>query len=217
MMTSRNNVADFIDRSAIQGVSDIRAHDDLEDFVRGAQSGDANSLAQLYDRFYDRIFRYVSFKIGNVSEAEDITEEVFLRLLKSISSFKFKGSPFSSWLFRIAHNLVVDYFRKNGRKQIQPLDDAVMIPDPFSPDLDHRLDVNLLMRQVNVAMEKLTDLQKEIITLRFVGQLSVRETAEAVGKNESAVKALQHAGIRNLRRGMNVAQACPKGLEGQVQ
>ena len=91
-----------------------------------------------------------------------------------------------------------------------------MVSDVFSSDLDHRLDVKLLMQQVSVAMEGLTDLQKEVITLRFVGELSVRETAEAVGKKENAVKALQHAGIKNLRRGMNVKQASSPGLGGHV-
>lgn len=209
-------MADFIGTSAIQGAIGTRTQDDLEDFVRGAQAGDTNSLAQIYTRFYDQIFRYVSFKIGNTSEAEDIAEEVFLRMLKSVATFKIKGPPFSSWLFRIAHNLVVDYFRRNGRKQIQPLDAAAMVSDVFSSDLDHRLDVKLLMQQVSVAMEGLTDLQKEVITLRFVGELSVRETAEAVGKKENAVKALQHAGIKNLRRGMNVKQASSQGLGGHV-
>ena len=201
----------------MQRATDARTMDPIEALVQRAQDGDATSFAELYERFYDKIYRYVRFKTGSSPDAEDITEEVFLRMLESIKSFKWKGHPFSSWLFRIAHNLVVDYFRRNDRKQVQPLDDAAMVSDAFSSDLDHRLDVKLLMQQVNVAMKNLTDLQKEIITLRFVGELSVRETAEAVGKKENAVKALQHAGIKNLRRGMNVKQVCPQGLGGYVK
>lgn len=213
-MTSRINLAQFTGSPAIQGVNDIHAKNDLEEVVRGAQAGESNSLAYLYGRFYDQIFRYVSFKTGNASESEDIAEEVFLRMLESIATFRFKGPPFSSWLFRIAHNLVVDHFRRNGRKRIRPLDDAIVISDASSPDLDHHLDLKLMTRQVNKAMEELTDLQKEVIMLRFAGELSVRETAETIGKKENAVKALQHAGIKNLRRRMDIIQAGPLGLGG---
>ena len=109
----------------MQGANNAaRTNDQIEELVRGAQKGDPESLAGLYEQFYDKIFRYVSFKTGDAFEAEDISEEVFLRMLESISSFKWKGYPFSSWLFRIAHNLVVDHFRKKGRQKQTPLEDA---------------------------------------------------------------------------------------------
>lgn len=206
-MTSRAISARLSGRSVMQGADGAHPQSDLEELVRGAQAGETSSFAQLYERFYDKIFRYVSFKTGNVSEAEDITEEVFLRMLESISSFRFTGAPFSSWLFRIAHNLVVDHFRRTGRRKHVSLDDAVTILGASGSDLDRHLDVKLKMRQVNRAMEGLTDLQKEVITLRFAGGLSVRETAESVGKKENAVKALQHAGIKSLRRKMGLIEA----------
>ena len=187
----------------MQGGSDAFAGDDVVDLVRKAQTGDATSFARLYERFYDRIFRYVSFKTGGIAEAEDITEEVFLRMLESISSFKWQGNPFSSWLFRIAHNLVVDHFRKKARQRQTPLEDAIGIIGESDANLDGNLDVKLTMRDVKQAMEGLTKLQREVITLRFAGGLSLKETAQAVGKKENAVKALQHAGIQNLRRTLN--------------
>lgn len=206
-MTSRAIAAHLTGRSVMQGADNAHAQSDLEGLVKGAQAGESASFAQLYERFYDKIFRYVSFKTGNASEAEDIAEEVFLRMLESISTFRFTGPPFSSWLFRIAHNLVVDHFRRNGRRKNVPLDEAVTISGTSSSDMDRHLDVKLKMRRVNLALESLTDLQKEVITLRFAGGLSVRETAESVGKKENAVKALQHAGIKSLRRKMGLAEA----------
>ena len=139
------------------------------------------------------------FKSGSVAEAEDITEEVFLRMLESVRSFKWKGYPFSSWLFRIAHNLVVDHFRRNGRQKTSPLESVSGTIGATTHDVDSYLDTELSMVQVSEAMTELTDLQREVLSLRFSGGLSVRETAEAVGKNENAVKALQHAGVKKLR------------------
>ena len=173
---------------------------DINHLVRKAQKGDSASFAGLYEHFYDKIFRYVLFKSGSVADAEDITEEVFLRMLKSIRSFEWKGYPFSSWLFRIAHNLIVDHFRRKDRQKTSPLESVSGTIGAITYDVDSYLDTELSMAQVSEAMTGLTDLQREVLSLRFSGGLSVRETAEAVGKNENAVKALQHAGVKKLRR-----------------
>jgi RNA polymerase sigma-70 factor (ECF subfamily) len=172
----------------------------LEALVVRAQAGDTGAFEALYDHFYDRIYRYVSFKAGDATAAEDITEDVFLRMLKSIGSYKHRGHPFSSWLFRIAHNLVVDYFRKQGREKSVSLDKVLAVVGESSIDLDNYVQTKLAMREVNAAMEDLTDLQRQVISLRFAGGLSVNETAQAVGRNENAVKALQHVGIKKLRK-----------------
>ena len=172
----------------------------VEALVVNAQGGETAALEALYDHFYDRIFRYISFKAGDASVAEDITEDVFLRMLKSIGTYKHRGHPFSSWLFRIAHNLVVDHFRKRGRDRSVPLDKVVAVVGVSGMDLDDYVQTKLAMKEVHRAMEDLTDLQRQVISLRFAGGLSVNETARAVGRNENAVKALQHAGIKKLRK-----------------
>ena len=175
------------------------AQPSVDEAVGRAQKGDAAAFAVLYEDYYDRIFRYVSFKTGNSLEAEDITAEVFVKMLESIDSFRWQGYQFSSWLFRIAHNLVVDHFRKRGRRHIVALDDAPAAATEYNPDLDRKLDVDMSMVPVQEAMKDLTDLQREVISLRFAAGLSVAETARAVGKKDNAVKALQHAGIKKLR------------------
>ena len=180
-------------------MSDAPGTDPVENLVRRAQDGDATSFAELYERFHDKIFRYIYFKTGNPNDAEDITEDVFLRMLESINSFRWKGHPFSSWLFRIAHNLIVDHFRKRSRQKNTPLDDAGDLAGATSHEIEAELDVKLAIERVHLAMEGLTDLQKEVMSMRFAAGLSVRETAEAVGKRENAVKALQHAAIKKLR------------------
>ena len=192
------------------------AGDAVDALVRGAQDGDSASFAALYEHFYEKILRYVSFKTGNASESEDIVEDVFLKMLESIGSFRWQGHPFSSWLFRIAHNLVVDHFRKKGRRKQVSLDDVSGMVGSTSHDMDGRLDVKVAFLKVQDAMSELTALQREVITLRFAAGLSIMETAEAMGKKENAVKALQHAAIKKLRLilgadGQDLQQAVPAG------
>lgn len=179
--------------------NDAPSKEEVEDLVRRAQQGHSEAFAGLYEAYYDKIYRYVMFKTGDTVEAEDLTEEVFLRMLESIGSFKWQGYPFTSWLFRIAHNLVIDYYRKSGRQKKTSLDDAMRVVGSDGVDVDRKLDIELSIKEVKDAMGGLTQLQQEVLSLRFAGGLSVAETAEAMGKKENAVKALQHAAIKKLR------------------
>lgn len=199
--------------------AEIQGQDNVAALVKQAQAGGSAAFSALYEHYYDSIYRYVSFRTGSFADAEDITAEVFVRMIESIHRFKWKGYPFSSWLFRIAHNLVVDFYRKKGRRNTVPLDDAPQIVDATSFDADARMDIELSMGDVRRAMVNLTDLQREAITLRFAAGLSVAETARAMGKKDNAVKALQHAGLKKLRRtlcsegngGAAVAMWCSEG------
>jgi RNA polymerase sigma-70 factor (ECF subfamily) len=193
------------------------ANVDVTALVHLAQQGDTTSFGELYEQFFDRIYRYVSFKTGSASEAEDITGEVFVRMLESIHKFKWQGHPFSSWLFRIAHNLVVDHFRKNGKRSIVSLENTTTHVEAAAVDIDGHIDTELSMGEVRKAMVGLTELQKEVISLRFAAGLSVAETAEAIGKKENAVKALQHAGLKKLRRLLNPEMPAPSILVQQQE
>ena len=193
--------------------NDAPSKEEVEDLVRRAQQGHSEAFAGLYEAYYDKIYRYVMFKTGDSLEAEDLTEEVFLRMLESIGSFKWQGYPFTSWLFRIAHNLVIDYYRKAGRQKKTSLDDAMRVVGSDNVDVDRKLDVELSIKEVKEAMGGLTRLQQEVLSLRFAGGLSVAETAEAMGKKENAVKALQHAAIKKLR--MLLGPAMEQGLISQ--
>ncbi len=193
--------------------NDAPSKEEVEDLVRRAQQGHSEAFAGLYEAYYDKIYRYVMFKTGDSLEAEDLTEEVFLRMLESIGSFKWQGYPFTSWLFRIAHNLVIDYYRKSGRQKKTSLDDAMRVVGTDGVDIDRKLDVELSIKEVKDAMGGLTRLQQEVLSLRFAGGLSVAETAEAMGKKENAVKALQHAAIKKLRT--LLGPAMEKGLISQ--
>ncbi|MCH9010091.1 MAG: sigma-70 family RNA polymerase sigma factor [Chloroflexi bacterium] len=187
----------------------IGPQNEVSDLVRKAQEGDQSSFALLYERFFDQIFRYVSFKTGSPTEAEDITGEVFVRMIESIHRFKWQGHPFSSWLFRIAHNLIVDYFRKKGKKALVPLEGAADNLRSAHVDVDRRIDLEIAMDEIRRAMEGLTDLQRDVISMRFAGGLSVAETARAIGKKDNAIKALQHAGLKKLRMTLAAENSLP--------
>jgi RNA polymerase sigma-70 factor (ECF subfamily) len=175
---------------------------DEESLVRRAQRNDQEAFAQLYEEYFDRIYRYITLKIGDAVEAEDLTQQVFLNSLRSISSFRWKGRPFSAWLYRIAHNQVVDHLRKKRRRDL-PLEAALASgsEDP-QRDAERRLDIE----QVLAAAQKLTDAQREVISLRFSSELSIAQVAEVMGKSQGAVKALQHSGIIALRRALMVTE-----------
>jgi len=170
---------------------------DEESLVRRAQQNDPVALAQLYEENFDRIYRYIVLKIGDRTEAEDMTQQVFLNVLKSISSYKWKGMPFTSWLYRIAHNQIVDYLRKKSRRATVPIDESIAAA---GDDPERSVLGKIEIEEVAVAAKKLTAAQQEVISLRFAGELSVAECAKAMGKSEGAVKALQHSAIVALRR-----------------
>ena len=169
-----------------------------ESLVHRAQQRDTEAFAQLYENYFDKIYRYVVFKIGNRTEAEDVTQQVFLNALQSISSFKWKGRPFSAWLFRIAHNQIVDYLRKKTRQATTPLDKSPAISSDSNPQLaiERKLDIEQLI----LATKRLTKAQQEVISLRFAGELPIAEVAKVMDKSEGAVKALQHSAIVALRK-----------------
>ncbi len=170
---------------------------DEEGLIRRAQQHDAVALTQLYEDNFDKIYRYVVLKIGDRIEAEDMTQQVFLKALQSISSYKWKGMPFSSWLYRIAHNQIVDYFRKKSKRPTEPLDESITASDGDPENIAER---NVQIEEVAEATKKLTKAQQEVISLRFAGELSIAEVAKAMGRTEGAVKALQHSAIAALRR-----------------
>lgn len=174
---------------------------DEESLVRRAKQRDQEAFGRLYEEHFDRIYRYVALRIGDKTEAEDVTQQVFLKALQSISSFKWQGVPFAAWLFRIAHNQVIDYLRKKG-KQAAVLFDESLVSGGSNPQLmaERSLDIEQLV----LAAGRLTEAQREVISLRFAGGLPIAQVARIMGKSQGAVKALQHSAIVALRKVLTV-------------
>jgi RNA polymerase sigma-70 factor (ECF subfamily) len=173
-----------------------------EDLVRRAQKMEPEAFGQLYEAHFDRVYRYMRLRVRNQADAEDLTQQVFLKALEHIGSYRYRGMPFAAWLFRIAHNQVVDHWKKKSRDKgrVMPLDqvdEAKMVCDDDPASLAERAaDIAV----VAAACDNLSPGQREVISLRFAGGLSVAETARAMRKSEGAVKVLQHAALVKLRR-----------------
>ena len=176
---------------------------DDESLVQRAKQRDEEAFAQLYEGYFDKIYRYVALRIGDRMEAEDIAQQVFLKAIKAISSFRWKGVPFSAWLFRIAHNQVVDYLRKTKKRVSVHLEEETLAASGDGPQeaFGRKLDIERL----NQATKKLTPAQREVISLRFAGEMSVAQVAEVMGRSQGAVKALQHSAIVALRKVISAA------------
>ena len=170
---------------------------DEKSLVRRAQKHNQEAFAELYERYFDKIYRYIVIRTGNTQEAEDMTQQVFLKVLRAISSFKWRGKPFSAWLFRIAHNQVVDYLRKKTKQPTVPFEQSLA----RSEDNPYLLaEQKLEMKQLLLAVGELTEAQREVISLRFTSELPIAEVAKVMGKSLGAVKALQHSAIVALRK-----------------
>jgi RNA polymerase sigma-70 factor (ECF subfamily) len=176
---------------------------DEESLVRRAQEKDSQAFAQLYEAYFDRIYRYVAMRIRNETEAEDLTQQVFMKILQSISSYKSRGVPFSSWLYRIAHNLVIDFFRQQNKKATVDIE-GLPLPD-MGDDPQYMVEKQFDIEEIKKATKLLTEAQQEVLALRFTGELSITECAQIMGKNEGAIKALQHAAVQALRKALVVS------------
>ena len=133
---------------------------DEQSLVRRAQAKDREAFAELYEAYFDKIYRYIALKIGDRIEAEDMTQQVFLKALKSLPDYKWKDVPFSSWLYRIAHNQTVDHFRKSSRQQSCELTEEITPADPAeNPERQAELKIDL--EHLLAAAKKLTKADAE--------------------------------------------------------
>jgi len=163
-------------------------------FQRATQR-DAQAFGELYQRYLKQIYRYIFYRVGNATEAEDLTEQTFLKAWEAIGRFREQGVPFIAWLYRLAHNLVIDYRRT--RHQAVSLETACDTMDQaVSPEelAAVRLDVAALQQ----AIARLTPEQQQVIILRFVQGLSHGDVAVIMGKNEGAIRGLQHRALESL-------------------
>jgi RNA polymerase sigma-70 factor (ECF subfamily) len=163
------------------------------ELVRRASAGDAQAFGELYERHLTRIYRYVFYKVGNAAEAEDLTEQVFIKAWEAIGRYRDQGVPFAAWLFRLAHNQVIDYQRT--RKETAILDE---IMESTGPSPDDVAAARLGIQDLRCALAKLTPEQQQVVILRFVHGMSHAEVATIMGKNEGAVRALQHRALQAL-------------------
>lgn len=163
--------------------------------IAQAQRGDQEAVTLLYETYVDVIFAYIRYRVDSKSTAEDLTSEVFLRMVRSLASYRDQGIPFRAWLFRIAYNLVIDFYRQREKT------DAVPLTDAFEND-----DTDPLIRlarsedhvRLRLAIRELPDDYQNLLLLRFVENLPHTEIAKITNKSAVALRAMQHRALKAL-------------------
>ncbi len=165
-----------------------------------ASRGDRDAFGELYDRYVKRIYNYIYFRTGNPFDAEDLTERVFFRAIRHIENYENRGLPISAWLYRIAHNLVANWYRDNSRRQEIPLDtfDFTLQYQGEHPEVavlktEEKEDLLRVIRQ-------LPEDRQQLLILKFVESMTNAEIGQIMGRTEGAIKSLYHRTLMSLRK-----------------
>ena len=182
----------------------------LDRLVSRAKEGDSEAFGQLFDAYADPIHRFVASRVHSPSDAEDLTQLVFVKALEALPRYEARGIPFGGWLFRLARNAIIDQIRT--RRDSLPLEEALAREtEDRGPEAAAALRDDL--DRVAAALADLTDDQREVIELRFFAGLNVLETAVAMGRQEGTVRGLQFRAIAALRRSLGIEVVVTNGAE----
>ncbi len=173
--------------------------DELRDLVLRATGGESEAFGALYGHYSELVYRYVYYRVGTHALAEDLTSETFLRALRRVSVFTWQGKDFGAWLVTIARNLILDHF-KSSRYRLEVSTPELLDNGRWEEGPERAVLDSLTNRALFAAVRALGNEQRECVVLRFLHGLSVAETAEVMGKNAGAVKALQYRAVRSLAR-----------------
>lgn len=164
--------------------------------VERAVAGDADSFGQLYDRYIDKVYRHIYYRLGNPTEAEDLAAQVFLKAWHAIGRYRPMGRPFGSWLLSIAHNLLVDYYR--ARRDNASIDD-VIIPADDSADPVTLAERSFASASLRLAIKRLKPDQQAVVVMRYIDGMDYADIAPLLQKSEGAVRVILHRALLSLR------------------
>lgn len=171
--------------------------DGEKSIIEDAVGGEASAFGALYDHYQPMIYRFVLVKVGHREEAEDLTHQVFLSAWQNIEGYKDMGFPFSSWLYKIARNAVVDFYRSNKEatsiEQVNP--EFFAVPAAMQMGMDKIFEID----KVRQAIKGLDPIYQDVIMMRFVEDLPIREVAQVLDKSEGAIKLIQHRAMKKLK------------------
>jgi len=173
------------------------------DLIKLASAGDAEAFGALYEKYIDQIYNYIYYRTSNDKDAEDICSRVFLRALNHIEKYEDRGYPFSAWLYRIAHNLVVNWYRDSGRS------DEISLLDQYPPptmdgSVEEKIEKMDETAALLVIIHDLPEDRKELLVLKHVEGLTNFEIGEIMDRTEGAIKALYHRTLESLRDDYNL-------------
>ena len=170
---------------------------EIENLVVQAIQGNVEAFGELYTYHVKKIYRYVYYNVHNTTGAEDITQEVFLKAWKAIKSCKGKEKTFSSWLYRIAHNLIIDRLRKSQKQSSHEAE----LPEDIR-DTSDGMEISLENRDLLKVIELLPPNQRQVIIMKFIDEMDNREIAETLGKSTGAIRILQMRALEALRQNL---------------
>ena len=175
-----------------------------QELVERARSGDEEAVTLLYEAHVDSIFAYIRYRVHSDVLAEDITSEVFLRMVRSISSYRDQGAPFRAWLFRIAANLITDHYRQHGKNL------TVAIPESYESDdtnpFDHVMQEDE-HQHLRLAIQSLPAEYQDLLVLRFVEDMPHTEIARVLNKSAMALRAMQYRALKALAEALGGGQS----------
>jgi RNA polymerase sigma-70 factor (ECF subfamily) len=193
----------------------------LDRLVEEAKRGDREAFGRIFDAYAGPVYRFIASRVNRPSDAEDLTQLVFVKALEALPRYESRGIPFGGWLFRLARNAVIDQVRTR-KEHLSLLAAATRETDEAGPEA--RATVQDDLDRVAAALAELTDEQREVIELRFFAGLSALETAEAMNRQEGTVRGLQFRAIASLRRSLGIevgstatgGKAAPAGKAAKI-
>jgi RNA polymerase sigma-70 factor (ECF subfamily) len=172
---------------------------DETSLLQQAQQGDTEAFGQIYELYSPLVFRFLVAHLDNSLDAEDLTEEVFLRAWQSLPGYRMRGVPFTGFLFRVARNALYDHYRRSRKRANDPGLDQELIDD-LQPDPAESVPAHMERRELRQTLAQLRDDYRQVLVLRFLVGLSPEETAQAMNRSSGAIRVLQHRALAALRK-----------------
>ncbi len=179
------------------GAPECPVSESEENLIERAKTN-AEAFGALYERYVDRVYSYIYYRIGDTHEAEDLTARVFYRALGHIGDYRQRGAPFAAWLYRIAHNLVANWHRDQSRRHLVRLDDLGGLPERGDGP-GRQVEQDEEARTLLAAIRTLPAERQQVLILKFADELSNAEIARIMGRSEGAIKSLYHRTLLALR------------------
>jgi RNA polymerase sigma-70 factor (ECF subfamily) len=181
----------------------------LDRLVAQAKGGDPEAFGRIFDAYAGPIHRFIASRVRSPSDAEDLTQLVFVKALEALPRYEARGIPFGGWLFKLARNAIIDQIRTR-RDHLSLVTAMTRETEDAGPEAVATLRDDL--ERVALALADLTDDQREVIELRFFAGLSVLEAAVVMGRQEGTIRGLQFRAIGSLRRSLGIESSAPASI-----
>jgi RNA polymerase sigma-70 factor (ECF subfamily) len=176
---------------------------EIDILVDKAMDGDGDAFGRLYDMHVDRVYRHIYYRVSNTADAEDLTQQAFIKAWQAIGRYKKTASPFLAWLIKISHNLVIDFYRLKKSEAHIDFDTVANTPDN---EPEKAVEAHFNRQEIRQAISKLHGDQQQVILMRFIEDFSYAEIAAALGKSEGAIRVILHRGLAKLKTILEKAQ-----------